>query len=126
MWKYFLAAAVVFLYYPHLNQALSCEALMQSAEPEANGTIHIQFVAELEATEYNDLISCLATIGQAPLPKDKATNVWRSLKRVSFLIPIRASAVLKSILISVLFPDRRHSCRMLQVYGLCFGGNSGR
>lgn len=66
-----------------LAQCLNCDTLLHSPDSEGNGTTNGQFyVHELEGTDYKELVGCLSTIGEDPLPQEQANNVWSALKKV--------------------------------------------
>lgn len=63
--------------------SLDCNLLTNSSE-EKNVTAN-NLMKEFDETEMKELVSCLATIGQAPLDEAQSKNVWNSLKKVSRL-----------------------------------------
>lgn len=85
MWQIFITLFVVFLNSHRFVNCLNCDSLVHSPESEGNGTTANGqfFVAELAAADYKELLSCLATIGQDPMPQEQANNVWSALKKVN-------------------------------------------
>lgn len=88
MWRTFLTVSAILFNSYYCVNCLSCDSLLHSPEQDGNGTINGQllFVAELEASDYKDLLSCLATIGQEQIPQEQANNVWNALKKVKIFI----------------------------------------
>lgn len=85
MWKSFscITIIIIFIYRHSSVHCLNCDSLVKSPEPgDRNGSISIQFVPELQGADYKELIACLATAGQAPMPQELANNLWIALKKV--------------------------------------------
>lgn len=84
MFHIFVLITLTVTSFPFTAVAFNCEALVQFPEHPVNGTNTAtnQFVPELEGADYKELISCLATTGQAPIPQDQANNIWKALKKV--------------------------------------------
>lgn len=83
MYRFVLTGIIIF----HLQRfadssSLDCESLKR--EQEGNGTSQQHgYASELQEMDLNDLIACLATLGQSEIPQDQANNVWNSLKKVN-------------------------------------------
>lgn len=71
----------------HTTSAFNCQSLIQSSG-DGNGTSNggEQFVPELQGADLKELISCLATAGQNPIPQEQANSIWIAVKKVLLLL----------------------------------------